>query len=94
MTEADIQRSIIAALEAAGAVVMRMNAGKARVNIRMTPAGTPDLLAIGRHRTYWVEVKTPEGKLRPAQVEMIELLQQRGHEVVVARGIEDLPLPI
>lgn len=94
MSESDIQRDIIGALEAAGAIVMRMNAGKARVNIRMTPAGTPDLLAIGRHKTYWVEVKTPEGKLRPAQIEMIETLEARGHTVIVARGIDDLQFPI
>lgn len=94
MTEAEIQRGIIAAAEACGAVVMRMNAGKARINIRMTPAGTPDLLIIGKYRTIWVEVKTPDGRLRSTQTQMIQTLRNRGHEVVVARGIDDLPLPL
>jgi len=94
VTEADIQRDIIAACEAAGAIVMRMNAGNGRVNQRLLPAGTPDLYVIGRYYSLWIEVKTPDGKLRPAQVEMIQTLLDRGHVVVVARGIDDIPLPI
>lgn len=94
MTETDIKRAITDALEACGAIVIRMNAGRVRNNVHMAPKGTPDLLAIGRHRTYWIEVKKPGETLRSAQEEMIQKLRERGHEVVVATGIDDLPLPI
>ena len=94
MIESQIQRQIIQALDAAGAIVIRMNAGKGRNNQQLAPAGTPDLLVIGRRRLYWVEVKTDTGKLREAQVEMIERLRERGQTVVVARSVDDLPVPM
>lgn len=94
MTETEIKRAITDALEACGAIVIRMNAGRVRNNVHMAPTGTPDLLAIGRYRTYWIEVKRPGETLRNAQEEMIQTLQERGHEVVVATSIDDLPLPI
>lgn len=94
MNEARIQRDIIAACEAAGAIVIRMNAGKGRNNIRLAPAGTPDLLVIGRHRTVWLEVKAEDGRLRQVQHEMIKALRERGHVVAVARGVDDIPLPL
>jgi Holliday junction resolvase len=94
LKEADIQRDIIAACEACGAIVLRMNAGKGRVNQRLLPAGTPDLYVIGKYHSVWIEVKTTDGKLRPAQVEMIQTLRDRGHAVVIARGVDEIPLPI
>ena len=77
--------------------MIRVNAGKVRIGsryIRLGPKDIPDVLAIGKYRTYWVEVKKPGEKLRPGQEEMIQTLRDRGHEVVVATGIDDLPLPI
>jgi len=94
VTEADVQRDIVTALKAVGAIVIRMNAGKGRLNQYLAPAGTPDLLVIGKHRKYWVEVKSPSGKLRPEQEAMHGLLRSRGEEVVVARGIDDLIFPV
>ena len=97
MTESDIQRDIIAAYEAVGAVVMRMNAGHLRVggrSIKLAPPGTPDLFVIGKRRSLWVEVKKPGGELRPDQIKMIDTLRDRGHEVIVARGIDDLSFPV
>lgn len=77
--------------------MIRINAGKVRVGsryIRLAPKGMPDIQAIGKYRTYWVETKKPGEKLRPDQEKMIQLLRDRGHEVVVATCIDDLPLPI
>ena len=91
--ESDVQRDIIGACEAAGAIVYRMNAGSVRHNVRMSPKGTPDLLVVGRHRSFWVEVKGPDGKVRPEQKEMHDKLRDRGWTVVVARGVFDLPVP-
>ena len=89
-----MQRDIIAVCEAAGAIVIRMNAGKGRNNQRLAPAGTPDLLVIGKHHTVWIEVKAEDGKLRQVQSQMIEALRERGHTVAVARGVDDIPLPL
>jgi len=94
VSEAGTQRAIVAAAEACGAVVIRMNAGRGRYNQKLAPPGTPDLLIIGKHRTVWVEVKAPDGKLRQVQEEMIQLLRDRGHEVTVAREVTDLPVPL
>jgi tRNA G18 (ribose-2'-O)-methylase SpoU len=67
-----------------------MNSGKAANNLRLCPPGTPDLLAVGRLASFWIEVKTPTGKLRPEQEQMIEELRKRGQFVLVARGLEDV----
>ena len=93
-TEAHIQREIVGALEACGALVIRMNAGRGKGYQKLAPAGTPDLLVIGRHHLYWVEVKTATGQLRPEQVVMHERLRSLGQTVIVARSIDDLAVPV
>ena len=91
MTESEIQKSIIQYLRARGAIVIRMNSGKARNNVRLCPPGTPDLLAVLKTGgVLWIEVKTETGKLRPAQEEMINILDTLGQWVIVARSIEDV----
>ena len=93
MTESDIQNSIIRRLEAKGFTVIRLNAGKARHNVRLAPSGTPDLLVIGKKgRVLWVEVKREDGKLRDSQVEMHKALADLGHLVVVARSADDISM--
>ena len=75
----------------AGCLVFRMNAGKVAHNVRLSPAGTPDLLAITRHGIpYWIEVKGPGGKLRDSQVEMIDRLKERNQKVIVAHSATDV----
>ncbi len=93
MTEEGIIKKDIADFcELAGCVVFRMNAGKVRQNVAMSPKGTPDLLVITRTGwVVWIEVKKPGEKPTAVQLEMHEKLQARGQTVVVACGLEDLP---
>jgi len=90
MSESDIQREIVEELRLRGAVIFRMNAGRGKGWQLLCPPGTPDLLVIEPHHTWWCEVKTPTGKLTDDQVAMHERLEMMGHEVVVARSVEDI----
>jgi len=91
MTEAEIQKQIVEYLRAQNCTVVRINSGSAKHNLKLAPAGTPDLLVIDRYgRHTWIEVKGPKGKLREAQVEWINLHQARGVHVIVAYGLEDV----
>lgn len=93
MSESEIQKQIIDTLRAAGCKVIRLNAGKARMNVRLAEPGTPDLLALGKNGNHlWIEVKDEKGKLRDTQVEMHEWMRENGHLVIVARSVEDIPL--
>ena len=90
MTESEIQKQIIHYLKLKGCIVMRLNSGRAAHNVRLCPPGTPDLLAIYRGGSVWIEVKTEKGKLRPEQENMHKELIEMGHRVIVARGVADL----
>lgn len=91
MTESEIQRSIIKTAESMGCIVIRMNAGKSgRYNTRLCPPGTPDLLIVGNGFTLWVEVKDAKGKLRDTQKQMHKDLSRMGHNVVIARSVDDV----
>ena len=91
MREGEIQRNIIEYLKLAGYLVFRMNAGKARSNISLAPAGTPDILAVGREgETVWVECKTAKGRANKEQLRMHGELMSRGHTVTIARCVEDV----
>lgn len=94
VTESKIQRGIINLLVRRGYEVYRLNSGKVRVGsrwIRLCPAGTPDLLALGRDgRLLWVEVKTTDGKLSRAQQEAHSLLRSRKQAVLVVRSATEL----
>ena len=90
-SESEIQSEIIKYLELRQFLVIRMNSGKARNNVRLCPPGTPDLMVVSPSGLiWWIEVKTETGKLRPAQVVMIDDLQNRKQAVIVARNIEDV----
>lgn len=72
MTETDLHRAILKALELRGHWAFRVNAGgmqvgqgKSRAFVRMAPAGTPDICLLSPQG--WLEVKTPTGKLSKAQ---------------------------
>jgi Holliday junction resolvase len=89
--EADIQREIVDYLKMSGYMVFRMNAGQVKKNVKMHPAGTPDILSIspkGRH--LWVEVKTEEGTVSGVQQEVIDELIRRGDSVIVARSVGEV----
>ena len=88
--EGDIQRGIMQMLRDRGALVFRMNSGMTKHNVRLAPAGTPDLLVIEPHHRFWIEVKTPKGKLNDDQKAMHEQLERYGEEVIVARSVDDV----
>lgn len=91
LTESLIQRNIIAYLKIRGALVFRMNSGKARNNVQLCPPGTPDILTITRDKkVLWIEVKRADGALRPAQREMFKHLESRDQQVILARSVEDV----
>lgn len=95
MTEAAIQKQCIEYLRAAGALVWRMNSGTVRGSsgcpVRLAPAGTPDILAIDRlGQAWWIEVKKPNEKLRPAQVAMHEELVAHNQIVAVVHDLQEL----
>jgi len=91
VVENDIQREIIKYLELQGYLVFRMNAGKGRYNIRLAPAGTPDLLCVmNKGRSVWIEVKQPGKYPTEIQLGMHHKLRIAGHEVIVVRSVEDV----
>lgn len=90
MTESAIQKQITEALKLKGYMVFRMNSGMARKNVKLCPAGTPDLLALGPGNMFWIEVKTETGRLRPEQASMHVKLERLGQTVLIARRVEDV----
>lgn len=91
MTEIEIQKEIVKAMEALGHKVFRMNSGRGRYNQHLCEPGTPDLLVVAmKGYSFWLEIKTPKGKLSPEQVAMHAELERRGQRVLVARGISDV----
>src|SRR5690606_21130381 len=58
----------------------------------MMTAGIPDLYA--RHPRWklrlWIEVKTPKGRIRPAQAAWIEAERAAGGHAIVARSLADV----
>jgi hypothetical protein len=95
MTEADIQRDIIAYVEECNGIAIRINSGRARINVRMAPSGTPDLLAVlPDGRVLWIEVKRAGGQLRTEQATMHTRLRYRKQRVLVASSVDDVAAEI
>lgn len=93
MTETDIQNSIRTALSNYG-IVLRLNVGNfitqdGRHISSGLPAGTSDLLFIGHGYIAFIEVKTPRGRVRPAQVDFIKAMRKFGHRAGIARSVND-----
>jgi len=81
VSEATIQRAIIATLEGAGYVVVRIHSGRLKFNgswLRLAPEGFPDLWVVG---SCLLEVKAPKGRLSVAQAAMHEKLRRAGEMV-------------
>ena len=58
-------------------------------SIKTGKEGYPDRLVIlGSNRHVWMEFKTPEGKLRPQQVNRISKLEELGETVFVVTSFE------
>lgn len=83
------QAGIVEALEAAGRLVIRVQAGLVRVRggwMHLAPKGTPDLYVVA---WGFLETKTDEGALSPAQKKMHAELRARGERVAVVRTASD-----
>lgn len=96
MTESHIQDSIRLALgNVPGLVLFRNNIGSAvmrggfRVAFGVGGPGGSDLVGIYRGRAVFVEVKTPIGKLSPAQKQFRDLVEGKGATYVVLRSVDD-----
>lgn len=89
-SESEILKQIIDALNLHGALVLRLNSGKAKYNMRLCPPGTPDILALLHNGALWIEVKTRSGKVSKDQEKMHEELKRRGQRVIIARSVTDV----
>lgn len=96
-----LRKKIEAALGALpGVVVWRNEVGSAvqpsgvRVAYGVGGVGAPDLLAEvqgadGQWRALWMEVKTPDGAVRPEQIAWHAAARLLGRHVAVVRSVED-----
>jgi hypothetical protein len=102
ISEAAIQKTIIARLHNAGWLTVRFNSGAARTIsggyvpcywIAGSPrpnAGLPDVIAWKDGQCLLLEVKTASGKLRAAQRMFATIAEKRGTNVHVVRSWEDV----
>lgn len=95
MTESDIQNAIRLRLSEMGFAVFRTNVGKVRMpdgrwfNTGL-PKGHPDLYAVRNGKIYYIEVKTPTGKVSAEQEHFIATMRDRyGCVAGVVRSVED-----
>ena len=91
MKEKAVQLNITRFLCALGCTVNDMSQPRAS----MMPVGLPDLYV--QHPdlgTFWVEVKSPTGRVRPTQTAWHERERQAGGTVYVARCAADLIEPM
>lgn len=93
MSETELQKAIVKALEQIGCVPLRIQSGSIGVGnrrIRCARAGTPDLCVLcPEGETVWLEIKLEKGKLAKSQVEMHALMRVLGHNVCVARSVSE-----
>lgn len=91
MTTAELTASALEILTLAGCTVWRQNAGKARRNIRLAPAGTPDIIGYAQDGTFiGVEIKGPGDKLSNEQLEWMGRASYHGCHVMVVENAADL----
>lgn len=90
--EKAVQQAVTRFLAALGYVVSDMSQPRAS----MQTAGLPDLYAMHPRlgHALWVEVKTPKGRVSPAQTAWHDAARRAGQTVVVARSASDLVEPL
>jgi len=82
MKESTLQSLCVKHLRQHGYKVIRlMNAGE---------RGIPDVLVIGLNDLFFIEFKTPKGRLSKIQRYQIKDLRERGYKTYVIRSLEDL----
>ncbi len=82
--ETILQAQIVAALEAAGFIAIRVHSGAVKVRrgyMQLAPKGWPDMYVLG---CGWLETKTATGKLRVEQRAVHERIAREGEFVAVA----------
>ena len=95
MDEHSIQNAIRMALSEKGFAVFRANVGKVQMKDGRwfsvgLPKGFSDLFAVKNGRVYFLEVKTPTGKVRPEQTHFLKIMRERyGCRAGIARSVED-----
>lgn len=96
MKESDLMRSIMIEVSAAGHNVFRANVGMfytqdGRPIKSGLPTGFSDLFGSrkGDAKAFYIEVKSPKGKLSIPQAAFIEAMKKRGCIAGVARSVED-----
>lgn len=95
-TETDIMNQIRLALSAAGHTNFRGNVGKVRMADGRwfstgLPEGFSDLFGFRKSdaKMFFIEVKTPTGRLRKDQERFLDAMNEHGAIVGVARSPED-----
>ena len=96
MREGDLMRSIMVALSQDGHCVFRANVGlfftqDGRPVHAGLPVGFSDLFGhrVGDARAFYLEVKTPTGRVSPQQLAFIAAMQKRGALAGVVRSVEE-----
>ena len=90
-TETEVKKEITDYLKACGYKVYRMQAGRISKNMHNNEAGTPDLLAVGKHGySVWCEIKKPGGRLSSIQIDRLAELVERGQNILVADCVDDV----
>lgn len=89
MSETDLYDPIKKTLERIGCIVTRVHSGKVKVKggwMQLADEGTPDHhVMCPDGSSVWLETKTEEGKLSPAQRRWHERAKRNGHKVAVVR---------
>ena len=94
-TEHDIQNDIRLTLSERGYCVFRINSGKIETKDGRwfdvgVPKGFSDLMAVKDGRVFFIEVKRPDGRATPEQLNFIKQMQERyGCRAGIARDVGD-----
>src|SRR3990170_3770283 len=91
LSEHELQNLIREYLARKGWFVLRLNSGMIRTNkdkmVRLAPAGTPDLYALKKGKSIFIEVKAGYNKVTFYQDQMLKLIEDHGAQTIVIRII-------
>ena len=93
--ESIIQHKVMERLSQLGCVPIRQNVGNFYTRelkiVKIGILGMPDLLVLRKDgKCFWVEMKTPTGKLREDQKKFKKFLESIGHHVYVVRSVDEV----